>query len=162
MSTLGRGPRLIIVCGLPGAGKTTLAKKLERALGAVRLCPDEWMEQLGIDLWDEPRRAKIEALQWQLVQQLLQLRQTLVIEWGTWCRSDRDTLRKAARSLGAAVELQYVFAPVEVLFERIQRRGTEDPPIRLMQLQHGPAHSTNLQQRKWPYTTALPRRTITD
>jgi tRNA uridine 5-carbamoylmethylation protein Kti12 len=35
MKTEGGGPRLIIVCGLPGAGKTTRAKQLERALHAV-------------------------------------------------------------------------------------------------------------------------------
>jgi hypothetical protein len=31
--------------------------------------------------------------------------------------------------MGAAVELRYLAAPVDVLFERIQRRGTESPPI---------------------------------
>jgi predicted kinase len=56
-------PRLIIVCGLPGAGKTTLAKQLERTLRAVRFCPDEWMAELQINLWDEARRARIEAFQ---------------------------------------------------------------------------------------------------
>jgi len=40
-----------------------------------------------------------------------------------------------AKALGAAVELHYVAAPVEVLFERIQRRGMEDPPIRPEQVQ---------------------------
>lgn len=65
--------RLIIVCGLPGAGKTTLAKSLESRLHAVRLSPDEWMDTLDINLWDEPRRAKIEELQWTLAQQLLKL-----------------------------------------------------------------------------------------
>ena len=44
-------------------------------------------------------------------------------------RSERDTLRLGARALGAAVELHYVSAPTDVLFERIQRRGLEKPPI---------------------------------
>jgi len=60
------GARLIIVCGLPGSGKTTFAKTLESKLYAIRFCPDEWMEALGIDIYDEQRRAKIEALQWQI------------------------------------------------------------------------------------------------
>ena len=44
-------------------------------------------------------------------------------------RSERDVLRVSARALGAAVELHYLDAPVEVLFERIRRRGMEQPPI---------------------------------
>jgi len=51
---LNIGPKLIIVCGLPGAGKTTHAKLLEE-LGAIRFCPDEWMEVLSLDLHDEER-----------------------------------------------------------------------------------------------------------
>jgi ribose 1,5-bisphosphokinase PhnN len=38
-------------------------------------------------------------------------------------------LRLGARELGAAVELHYLSAPVDVLFERLQRRGRENPPI---------------------------------
>jgi predicted kinase len=120
---------LAIICGLPGAGKTTHAKRLERVLPAVRFCPDEWMEALGLDLYDQDRRAKIEALQWKLAQRLLSRGVSVVIEWGTWARSERDTLRARARALGAAVELYYLTAPAHVLLKRIQRRGRENPPI---------------------------------
>jgi len=129
MESSGGGPRLIIVCGLPGSGKTTLAKMLEDRLRAVRFSPDEWMDALSIDIYDEERRGKIEALQWKFGQELLALGLTVIIEWGTWGRSERDALRLGARALGAAVELHYLSVPPDVLFERIQRRGLEKPPI---------------------------------
>jgi predicted kinase len=122
-------PRLIIVCGLPGSGKTTLAKELESQHRGIRFAPDEWMNALSINLYDEEKRAKIEALQWKLAQELLTFGLTVIIEWGTWGRSERDDLRLRARALGAAVELHYLSASEDVLFERIQRRGNENPPI---------------------------------
>ncbi|MBI1327865.1 MAG: AAA family ATPase [Alphaproteobacteria bacterium] len=122
--------RLIIVCGLPGAGKTTHAKKLAGELSAIRFCPDEWMEKLGINLYDETTRSKIETLQWEIAQAVLQAGGTAIIEWGTWGRSERDTLRLRARELGASVELHYLTAPIEELYKRVQLRGKEDPPIR--------------------------------
>jgi predicted kinase len=121
--------RLVIICGLPASGKTTRAKLLETQLAAVRLSPDEWMAALAIDVYDETARTRIEALQWQLAQRLLALRGTVIIEWGTWARSERDTLRLGARALGANVELHYLAATLDILFERAQRRGLENPPI---------------------------------
>jgi predicted kinase len=123
------GARLIIVCGLPGSGKTTHAKQVEQELRAVRFCPDEWMDALGIGLWDGESRERIEKLQWKMAQEILVLGQNVVIEWGTWGRSERDALRCGARALRAAVELHFIDAPVEVLFERIRRRNRESPPI---------------------------------
>ena len=128
------GARLIIVCGLPGSGKTTHAKKLQATLRAIHLSADEWMDTLSLDIWDEGMREKIEGLQWQLGQQLLILGLTVIIEWGTWGRSERDALRLRARELGAEVELHYLSAPAEVLLDRVQRRGMENPPIEREQL----------------------------
>src|SRR5215469_14191568 len=129
MERFATGPRLIIVCGLPGSGKTTVAKALESRLRAVRFSADEWLDALSLDIYDEERRGKIEALQWKFAQELLAQGLTVIIEWGTWGRSERDVLRLGARALGAAVELHYLSAPADVLFDRIQRRGMENPPI---------------------------------
>ena len=128
--------RLIIVCGLPGSGKTTHATMLERRLHAVRLSPDDWMTALSLDLYDEAKREKIEALQWRFGRELLSHGLTVIIEWGTWARSERDALRLGARALGAAVELHYLSAPTDVLFDRIRRRGAEHPPIQRDDLLH--------------------------
>ena len=102
MNTPVIGPRLILVCGLPGSGKTTHARALEQSLPAIRLCPDDWMAALDIDLYDEPQRQKIESLQWHFGRQLLRIGLTVIIEWGTWGRAERDAFRLEARADGYA------------------------------------------------------------
>lgn len=121
--------RLVIVCGLPGSGKTTHAKEVESKLRAVRFCPDEWMDVLQINLWDSSARQRIEQLQWQLAQDHLRAGRNVVIEWGTWARTERDLLREGARALGAVVELRFLDVSFEELFDRIRRRNMESPPI---------------------------------
>jgi predicted kinase len=65
------------------------------------------MDAFGINLWEEAMRARFEALQWSMAQQLLKLGISVIIEWGTWGRSERDMLREGARKLGVAVELHF-------------------------------------------------------
>ena len=120
--------RLILICGLPGSGKTTLAKQLAAEVPAVRLCPDEWKHDLGIDYYDEPRRDKLENRLCRLGQELLTLRQSVILENGFWARKERDELRLSARTLGVAVELHYLEAPVEELWRRLKLRNEEAPP----------------------------------
>lgn len=128
MTESDRG-RLIIVCGLPGAGKTTHSREIVSSSGGVRFCADEWMRALGFSVWDEQLRDRVEKLQWTQAQELLAASLTVVIEWGTWGRTERDALRQGARALGARVELHYLSAPLNVLYQRVQARDMERPPI---------------------------------
>ena len=122
--------RLILICGLPGSGKTTFAKQLAPQVPAVRLCPDEWKHDLGIDYYDEQRRVQLEDRLWRLGQELLTLGQSVILENGFWAREERDELRLSARELGVAVELHYLEAPVEELWRRLQLRNEEARPAR--------------------------------
>jgi predicted kinase len=117
--------RLIVITGLPGSGKTSLATALAASLPAIRLCPDDWMTAAGIDLWAATVRSRIEEFQLSLALDLLRSGSNVVIEWGVWAREERDALRDAARSIGSPVELRYVTASMEELWRRIVRRDLE-------------------------------------
>jgi predicted kinase len=121
-------PRLVLLCGLPGSGKSTLARQLAAELPAVRLCADDWMTQLAVDLFDEDTRARLEAQFWELAQQLLRLGQDVILESGFWHRSERDELRREARALGATVDLRYLDAPFDERWRRVEARNAEGGP----------------------------------
>lgn len=65
---------------------------------------------LGLNLWDSGMRDRVETLQWSQAQRLLRLGVTVVIEWGSWGRAEREHLRAGAREIGAAVELCYLLS----------------------------------------------------
>jgi len=128
-------PTLILICGLPGAGKTTLAKQIEHDLPALRLTPDDWMTALSINLWDEEKRAQIESLQWQMAQRALRLGLNVVMDFGFWSREERDRFRQGAASVGAAFELRFLDVPLEELWARIRNRKAESPQIQRSDLE---------------------------
>jgi predicted kinase len=120
--------RFIFLCGLPGSGKSTVAQVLADELAGIRFSPDEWMSALGLDLFDESRRARVEGLQWQLAQELALRDQIVIIEWGVWARAERDAVRVRARELGVAIELIFLDSPIDVLWRRVERRNEHGPP----------------------------------
>lgn len=121
-------PTLHLICGLPGSGKSTLAKRLERALPALRLTPDEWMARIVGDGYDEPKRAAVEAVQWEIAQRALTLGLDVVLENGFWTRSERDAFRARAAELGAQTKLHFLDAPIDELKRRLVLRNASLPP----------------------------------
>ena len=118
LALVGRG-----VDAEAGAGQ---AEPLE-ADGAVHMCPDEWLMALGFDIYDKDARVSVEALQWELAQQLVLRGLTVVDECGVWQRWERDLRREWARAHGVPVELRFLDAPVDVLTARVAERNRTLP-----------------------------------
>ena len=127
---MAAGPEtaLILLCGLPGSGRTTLAGRLAGGIPAVRLCLDAWMAAFGIGLFGERTRGRLEGRLWERAQELLRLGRAVILEFGFWARSERDEKRAGARALGVSVELHCLAAPVDELCRRLEARSREGGP----------------------------------
>jgi predicted kinase len=123
---------LFLICGLPGAGKTTLAKQLELSQPALRFSPDEWIASFLADATDTAEldrlRSPVEAVQWQVAKRALALGIDVVLEWGFWSRDERARYRSEAEALGARVELRYLEVGRDELWARLSRRNADLPP----------------------------------
>jgi predicted kinase len=104
-----------------------MVRRLANEFSATRLSPDEWMADLGVDLFDEEFRDRLEQLFWHLAQTLLQRGQDVILESGFWLRSDRDQKRLGAHALGVGVELHYLDVPIDELCRRLEARNVEGP-----------------------------------
>ncbi|HEV2361287.1 MAG TPA: AAA family ATPase [Acidimicrobiales bacterium] len=116
--------RLILTCGLPGAGKTRLATEIAARRDAVRLTKDEWLWAIGSTPWDPAANEKVERELWRLAQELLQHGLSVVLDFGLWARVERYAMREAARRIGVGVELHFLDVPVEELWRRIDTRNS--------------------------------------
>ena len=143
-------PMLYLMVGLPGSGKTTIAKQIEKEENAIRLCPDEWMHDLGFDSYDEAAREKVEGRLWELGQEILALGQSVILENGFWVKKEREQIRAKAKEIGADVEIRYLDLPLDELEARLLSRNT-DP-------NDNSAHVTREQLEEWSQTFERPTK----
>jgi hypothetical protein len=118
---------LHLICGLPGSGKTTLAKCLEHEQRALRLTPDEWMARIVGDGYAEEKRAVVEDMQWEIAARVLSLGVDVILEFGFWSRRERDEFRSRAAALGSDTKLHFLDVPRDELLRRLALRNAALP-----------------------------------
>ena len=114
---------LYLVCGLPGAGKTTRSQQIVNALRVPHLAADEWVLGLGQSLVDYEFRVQLQQCLLVHAGQLLRCGASVVIEFGSWNRAEREAIRQVAVRVGARAELHYLDAPLDELVRRVLERG---------------------------------------
>ena len=122
---------LHLMVGLPCSGKTTLAKRLENELGALRLTPDDWHRRLfGQDAEHadhDARHSQIEAIQWEIASAILKQGVDVILDFGLWSRMERDDFKQRALDIGATSRIHFCDAPFVDLLARLEQRNTQSP-----------------------------------
>ena len=82
-------PTLILTVGLPGVGKTTLARELAESRRILRLTPDEWMAPLFGDGEADGRRDILEGRLIWTAHEVLRSGASVILDYGCWSPEER-------------------------------------------------------------------------
>jgi predicted kinase len=118
---------MLLMVGLPGAGKTTRARELAVTHRALRLTPDHWMIPLFGDSSAGGKRWVLEGRLISVALQALRLGTSVVLDYGLWGRDERLALRWLAQTAGAACQVVYLPVDKDVQLARIARRQATEP-----------------------------------
>jgi predicted kinase len=136
------GPRLLIVCGVPGSGKSTFALRAAEQWGAVRFASETFAEQLGAAArnasGDLTREAIVHAYSRMGVAVAGALATNkLVVAVGSFRSGEqRSRFRDIAKSSGASATTLRVVCPTGIAAKRIcarlalGERGPDETTIR--------------------------------
>jgi len=119
-------PVLYLTVGLPGAGKTTLARRIAAERSILRLTPDEWMAPLFGHNDAAGRRDILEGRMIWVAHEVLLSGASVVLDFGCWSPEERFAIRAVAEAVGAGFDLRYVqIDEVERRARATRRWGTE-------------------------------------
>ena len=118
-----------LLCGLPGCGKTTYARRLASDGKVVVLGHDERMlAQHGSNPPEADfarLAAEISEEVWREAAAHLAAGRDVILDWGFWTRAERTEAKARVAALGAACRLHWVHCPDDVARARTLRRSAE-------------------------------------
>jgi predicted kinase len=115
---------MFLIVGLPGAGKTTVAKRLAVDFDALRLTPDAWMIPL---FGESDASGKRNVLEGRLIWLALEaLKLNTSVSWTLGSVAGKSG-RRFAGSVGAACEVVHVPVNRATQLERLRHRWVDTP-----------------------------------
>lgn len=124
-------PTVYLLCGLPGSGKTTYAKKLE-ARGITHLSSDytvyERYGRYGIDYPEDKFRELEEIVRQDLERKLvrqIEEGKSAILDYGLWKKASRDYYKNLIEKHGGQWKLIHFNADPDVLLERVKDRNLQ-------------------------------------
>ena len=120
-------PTMYVMVGLPAAGKTTAARRLETEQRALRFTPDEWMNPLFGNSMADGKRNVLEGRFIATALRVLRLGLDVVLDFGVWAKVERTALRWLASTAGADCKLIYIAIDEGEQRERVRRRLAAAP-----------------------------------
>jgi predicted kinase len=118
---------LYVMVGLPAAGKTTSARRIEIEHRALRFTPDEWMNPLFGESMADGKRNILEGRFIATALSALRLGFNVVLDFGVWAKDERTALRWLASTAGADCKLVYSAIDKAEQQERVSRRFATAP-----------------------------------
>lgn len=129
-------PKIHLVEGPVGAGKSTYCKALAERTGGVHIALDEWFVRLfspdrpdsDVALWYVQRKARLVDHIWQHTRALLAAGATPILELGLLQRQSRTDFYRRARDAGFEVQVYVLEASRDLRRARVARRNEEKGP----------------------------------
>lgn len=119
-------PHLLMLQGLPGSGKTTMARSLVDTRQAVRVNKDDLREMLHNGIHSKSSEKEVLALRDKIVVDTLSRGRTIIVDDTNFAPYHETRLREIAKNMGIPFVKHFVDTPLE---DCLLRNAQRDKPV---------------------------------
>lgn len=129
-------PKVIMVCGKSGAGKTKYSLNLAKEINAIKFSIDTWMLNLFADDiiqpldydWLKIRISRCHEQIWSVTEGILKCGGCVILDLGFSARKERTYFINKCLELSISPEIHLLEAPENTRWNRVKQRNLEKDP----------------------------------